>query len=134
VLSPAEVDALLGALRTRRDRAMVLAMLLGGLRRCGVLGMRLCDVNVGERRVYIRCGKDGRERVVPVSSRFFEALGEYLELERPAEAVTEACFVVLKGPGVAWRCRRPGWMRCSTVRGHGRGCRGARVISCVTRA
>ena len=59
MLSPAEVDALPGALRTRRDRAMVLAMLLGGLRRCEVLGLRLGDVNVGERRVHIACGKGG---------------------------------------------------------------------------
>jgi integrase/recombinase XerD len=44
VLSPAEAGALLDALRTRRDRAMVLAMLLGGLRRCEVLGLRLVDV------------------------------------------------------------------------------------------
>jgi integrase len=98
VLSPAEVDALVGALRTRRDRAMVLAMLLGGLRRCEVLGLRLGDVNVGERRVHISCVKGGRERIVPVSGRFFAALGEYLELERPADAETESCFVVLKGP------------------------------------
>lgn len=97
VLSPAEVDALLSALRTHRDRAMVLAMLLGGLRRCEVLGLRLCDVNVGERRVHIACGKGGRQRIVPVSGRFFAALGGYLELERPADAATELCFVVLKG-------------------------------------
>jgi integrase/recombinase XerD len=98
VLSPSDVDALLGALRTRRDRAMVLAMLLGGLRRCEVLGLRLADVNAGERRLFIAKGKGGRERIVPVSSRFFQALGEYLELERPDGATTEACFVVLKGP------------------------------------
>jgi integrase/recombinase XerD len=98
VLSPAEVDALLGALRTRRDRAMVLAMLLGGLRRCEVLGLRLADVNAGERRLFIARGKGGRQRVVPVSRRFFEALGDYLEVERPSKATTEACFVVLKGP------------------------------------
>jgi integrase/recombinase XerD len=97
VLSPSGVDALLGALRTRRDRAMVLAMLLGGLRRCEVLGLRLGDVNAGERRLFIANGKGGRERIVPVSSRFFVALGEYLEVERPADAPTEACFVVLKG-------------------------------------
>jgi integrase/recombinase XerD len=42
-------------------------------------------------------GKGGRERIVPVSTRFFQALGDYLEVERPSEAVTEACFVVLKG-------------------------------------
>ena len=63
-----------------------------------MLGLRLCDVSIGERRVHIVCGKGGRERIVPVSGRFFGALGEYLELERPAETVTEACFVVLKGP------------------------------------
>jgi integrase/recombinase XerD len=40
ILSPAEVDALVGALRTDRDRAMVFAMVLGGLRRCEVLGLR----------------------------------------------------------------------------------------------
>ncbi len=32
---------LVGALRTHRDRAMVLGMLLAGLRRCEVLGLRL---------------------------------------------------------------------------------------------
>jgi integrase/recombinase XerD len=98
VLSPAEAGALLGALRTRRDRAMVLAMLLGGLRRCEVLGLRLRDISPGEQRLLIACGKGGRERIVPVSSRFFAALGEYLELERPVAAPSEACFVVLKGP------------------------------------
>ena len=41
ILTPAEVDALTGALRTHRDRAMVAAMVLGGLRRCEVLGLRL---------------------------------------------------------------------------------------------
>jgi integrase len=98
VLSPAEVDALLGALRTQRDRAIVLAMLLAGLRRCEVLGLRLQDVKPGERRLFVFAGKGGRERIVPVSGRFFEALGEYLETERPPEVLTGACFVVLKGP------------------------------------
>jgi hypothetical protein len=41
VLAPVELDALLGALRGRRDRPFVLAMLLGGLRRCEVLAPRL---------------------------------------------------------------------------------------------
>ena len=98
VLSLVEANSLLGALRTDRDRAIVLGMLLGGLRRCEVLGLRLRDVNPGEQRLFVASGKGGRERVVSVSGRFFEALGAYLELERPADAVTDACFVVLKGP------------------------------------
>jgi len=98
VLSPVEVDRLLAALRTQRDRAMVLGMLLAGLRRCEVLGLRLGDINPGERRVFVASGKGGRERIVPVSGRFFEAFGEYLVSERPPEALSDACFVVLKGP------------------------------------
>ncbi len=38
MLNPDEVEALMAALRIRRDRAMVQAMLLGGMRRCEVLG------------------------------------------------------------------------------------------------
>jgi integrase len=41
ILEPDEVAALVGALRSERDRAMVQAMLLGRLRRCEVLGLRL---------------------------------------------------------------------------------------------
>jgi integrase/recombinase XerD len=81
-----------------RVRAIVLAMLLGGLRRCEVLGVRLGDVNPGERRLFVASGKGGRERIVPVSRRFFEALGDYLQSERPHEVSTGAVFVVLKGP------------------------------------
>jgi integrase/recombinase XerD len=78
VLAPAEVDALRAALRTHRDRAMVDAMVLGGLRRCEVLGLRLEDLGAGERRLFVAEGKGGRQRVVPVSARFFAAVGAYL--------------------------------------------------------
>ncbi len=98
ILSPAQVDALMAALFTHRDRAMVAAMVLGGLRRCEVLGLRMSDLHVAERQVFIAEGKGGRQRIVPVSSRFFAALGGYLDGERPAGAATGKVFVVLKGP------------------------------------
>jgi site-specific recombinase XerD len=98
VLSPAAVDALAGALRTHRDRAMVDAMVPGGLRRCEMLGLRLEDVNAGQQRLFVAEGKGGRQRIVPVSARFFASLGSYLEQERPTTAPTERVFVVLKGP------------------------------------
>jgi integrase/recombinase XerD len=97
ILAPAEVDALLTALRTHRDRAMVLAMVLGGLRRCEVLGLRLEDLRPGERRVFIGEGKGGHQRIVPVSQRFFTAVGAYLDTERPPGARTDRVFVALKG-------------------------------------
>ena len=112
---------------------MVLAMLLGGLRRCEVLGLRLADVNPGERRLHVR-GKGGRERIIPVSSRFFVALGEYLELERPADAASEACFVVLKGPRRGLRVVRGGAGRGARRRAGASGTvRRRPVISCGIR-
>jgi integrase/recombinase XerD len=98
VLSPGQVDALTGVLRTHRDRAMVAAMVFGGLRRCEVLGLRLEDVRVAERRVFIAEGKGGRQRLVPMSGRFFTAVAAYLETERPSSARTDRVFLVLKGP------------------------------------
>jgi integrase/recombinase XerD len=98
ILPPQEADRLLAALRTHRDRAMVLGMLLAGLRRCEVLGLRFEDVQVADRRLAVVEGKGGHHRVVPAAGRFFEALGAYLHDERPAGAATNRVFVVLKGP------------------------------------
>ena len=55
----ATLKVALAALRTHRDRAMVQAMLLGGLRRCEVLGLRLADVRPGEKRLFVAEGKGG---------------------------------------------------------------------------
>src|SRR5215218_6935200 len=98
VIDPDQVDALTAALRTRRDRAMVEAMLLGGLRRCEVLGLCLEDVRPGEHRLFIADGKGGHQRIIPVSKRFFTTLADYLETERPRTSSTSHVFVVLKGP------------------------------------
>jgi integrase/recombinase XerD len=98
ILAPGEVDRLLAALRTHRDTAMVLAMVLAGLRRCEVLGLRMADVWVGDRRLFVAEGKGGHQRVIPVAGRFLRVLGDYLQDERPVMTGTDRLFVVLKGP------------------------------------
>ncbi len=98
ILDASDVDALVSALRTSRDLAMVEAMLLGGLRRCEVLGLRLGDLKLGEWRVFIADGKGGHQRLVPISQTFFNTIAAYLNNERPADAMTDRAFVVLKGP------------------------------------
>ena len=98
VLDADEVESLMGALRTERDRAMTQAMVLGGLRRCEVLGLRLGDLRLGECRVLITEGKGGHERLVPLSPTFFATVARYMDHERPVETVTDSLFVALKGP------------------------------------
>jgi integrase/recombinase XerC len=96
-LEPAEVAAFLADLCTHRDRAMALAMLLGGLRAAEVRSMRLAHVDRGVRRVRV-VGKGNRERTVPIDRVFFTELGNYLRAERPSGCATPECFVVLRGP------------------------------------
>lgn len=92
-----DVSVFLADLNTHRDRAMVLAMVLGGLRSAEVRGLRLADIDMGMRRVRI-VGKGNRERLVPIDRAFFDEIAAYVRLERPAGCRTLECFVVLRGP------------------------------------
>jgi site-specific recombinase XerD len=95
---PAEdVTAFLADLDTHRDRAMALAMVLGGLRAAEVRSLRLADVDMGLRRVRV-VGKGGKERVVPIDGVFFTECAAYVRSERPPGCRTPECFVVLHGP------------------------------------
>ncbi len=96
VLDPADVIALLGAVRRWRDRAMLEAMVLGGLRCCEVIGLRLEDLQPTNRRVFIADGKGGHQRLIPMSAQFFQSVSSYLSLERPADSASDSLFVVLK--------------------------------------
>jgi site-specific recombinase XerD len=91
------VTAFVADLDTHRDRAMVLAMVLGGLRAAEVRSLRLADIDMGLRRVRV-VGKGGKERVVPIDDVFFTECAAYVCSERPAGCRTPECFIVLRGP------------------------------------
>jgi len=95
-LAPDDVSSFLLDLRTHRDRAMILLMVLGGLRAAEVRTLALADVDFGRRTVRV-VGKGGRERTVPVDRAFFAELAAYLRAERLPGLAARECFVVLKG-------------------------------------
>ncbi len=109
-LEPDEVAVFLSDLCTYRDRAMALAMLLGGLRAAEVRSLRLADVDRGMRRVRV-VGKGNRERTVPIDRAFFTELGNYLRTERPTGCATPECFVVLRGSTRGQRLTEAGMRR-----------------------
>jgi site-specific recombinase XerD len=95
-IDAADVASFLADLNTHRDRAIVLVMVLGGLRAAEVRSLRLADVDMGLRRVRV-VGKGNKERVVPVDDVFFTECAAYLRSERPPGCATPECFVVLRG-------------------------------------
>ena len=49
--------------------------------------------------MFVADGKGGRQRIVPISARFFSTVAAYYDTERPrTSSSTETVFVVLKGP------------------------------------
>jgi integrase len=103
-LEDSQVTALLGALRSARDRALLRLMLDGGLRPGEVLSLHLEDVTYGRRRVVIRRRTDHPkgvrtksriERVVDLHEPVtLEAVNTYVMTERPAEAPSPFVFLV----------------------------------------
>lgn len=65
LLATEEVDRLIAALRTHRDKAMVLAMVLAGLQRCEVLGVRARGI-VAAGQDQRRCGGAACDRAGPI--------------------------------------------------------------------
>jgi site-specific recombinase XerD len=91
-----ETTALLGSLRTDRDRAIGGLMLLSGLRSAEVLGLGVRDIDIG--RGWVRViGKGDKERRVPLDPDVAGLIQTYLCAERP-ESDSDTLFLVAKGP------------------------------------
>ena len=90
-----ELVALVGSLRSLRDRAIAGLMVFCGLRAGEVLGLQVKDVDIGGRWLLIH-GKGSKERRVPLDVEVAGMIQIYLLAERP-ETTSTALFVVAKG-------------------------------------
>ena len=95
-LDGGEVAALVGSMRTWRDRGIAGLMLYSGLRSAEVLGLNVRDVDIGGRWVRVT-GKGDKERRVPLDTEVAGVVQAYLLAERPATS-SPRLFVVAKGP------------------------------------
>ena len=82
-LTPAEIARLLACCDAhtvvgRRDRALLLTLLDTGIRCAETVGLDLADCALTERRLLVRQGKGGKDRIVPFAGRCADALAVYL--------------------------------------------------------
>ena len=90
-----QVDLLLNALKTPRDRAMFMLMLRCGLRVAEVADLTLGDIDLRRHRLLIRDAKWAKDRVVYVSDDATRALIGYLKMRPPSK--TDKVFLNQKG-------------------------------------
>lgn len=78
-----------------RDRTLLEVLYATGLRRMEIVGVALYDVDLARGLLWVRHGKGGRERVVPLGDRAMAWLDKYLAEARPEllAADTDALFL-----------------------------------------
>jgi len=106
------LNQLLASLTCKRDRAMLLLMLHGGLRPGEVLSLHLDDIHYGKKRVIIRYRTDRPKRartksrteraVDLLQPETLQAVSDYVMYERPSES--ESPYVFLVGGRGKRRC------------------------------
>ena len=95
-LDPEEISPFIDSMRCHRDKAMIMLMLLAGLRKSEVLKLTLEDIDFGQRTLTVKEGKGGHRRVVAISDTGLQELISYLNEERPASG-SDRVFLVMKG-------------------------------------
>jgi integrase/recombinase XerD len=83
VLSPVEVQQLLGALASHKDRALVMLAYGAGLRVSEACKLRVDDIDAKRMLLRVRHAKRGRERYVMLSPRLLRTLRAYWKHARP---------------------------------------------------
>jgi integrase/recombinase XerD len=105
-LSPAEVDALLGAPDVARPLGVRDRAMLETLYATGVRVSELVSLTLGQLRLdpgYVKVwGKGGKERIVPLGSQAREWLSRYLDAVRPVldRRSRDTVFLTVRGEGM----------------------------------
>ncbi|MBM4071897.1 MAG: site-specific tyrosine recombinase XerD [Planctomycetes bacterium] len=87
VLSPRSVEKLLASPKPKerfyfRDRALLETLYATGSRASEVVGLKMMDLHLDSR--FIKCeGKGKKQRIVPLGGPAVDAIGQYLEKQRP---------------------------------------------------
>ena len=102
VLTESQIETLIGAATSVRDRALLELLYATGLRVSEAANLCLADIHWSESMVLVRNGKGGRDRVVPFGSKAEGALRQYLasyahESDYVFERVTAKGYVCMRG-------------------------------------
>jgi integrase len=99
-----QINKLLDSLKLRRDKALLLLMLHGGLRPGEVLSLHLEDIQYGRKRVILRYRTDHpkrartksrTERIVDLlQPETLQAVSDYVMFERPTDTQSPYVFLV----------------------------------------
>lgn len=80
-----------------RNHALVGVMLLAGLRRGEALNLKLNDISLSERTLFVNQGKGSKDRMVPINGKLAVILEEYLKDRRRLKKQCLYLFTSVQG-------------------------------------
>lgn len=83
ILSKEELRRLFECITPLHKRAMLMTAYGGGLRLSEVCRLRVCDIDSQNMRLFVHCGKGGKDRYTLLSQTNLEVLREYWKSYRP---------------------------------------------------
>ena len=83
VLTAEEVKKLLEAVPNLKHRTLLMAIYSGGLRLGEVLRLRIEDVMLGQQKIFIKGGKNKKDRYTLLAQQFMTILEQYLKVYTP---------------------------------------------------
>lgn len=76
-----------------RNHAVIATFLFAGLRKTELLRLNVGDVDLGDRVIYVRDGKGGKDRLIPVADRLAASLARYSQARAKRRKTCPEFFV-----------------------------------------
>jgi len=112
VMSQETVISRINQILNMKHRMIVSVLYGAGLRLSELLDLRLTDIDGNRNTLFIRHGKGGKDRVVPISNKLIEDLRKYYKEYRPTSFLFEGQFGGrYTGTSVQNICKR--YMKCN---------------------
>ncbi len=86
-----------GSFRAKRDRAIIATFVFTGLRRNELIHLRMSDVDLVNKTLFVKEGKGGKDRLLPIAARLAFILSEYVAAREREKRLSLFFFVSVDG-------------------------------------
>jgi len=85
----------------KRNHAIFATLLYTGLRRNELINLKLTDVNIEQKTLFVRQGKGSKDRIIPLNYNLVDSLGKYIaERERYNKTCPEFFTSIVNNSGI----------------------------------
>jgi integrase/recombinase XerD len=87
VLTKEEISKLIGSIKNRKHKLMVMFMYSSGLRLSELLNLKVGDLELEEKIGWVRSGKGSKDRMLLLSNKLIEELREYIQSKKESDYI-----------------------------------------------